>query len=95
MSDEKKMENTEKRTVELIAKALACKMETLQKQCQSNVTKMKELSREIKGLMKNDENAKKVQFKLNELKQLCENANAAHESVIVLLPKKEKVTQNE
>ncbi|KAK0145483.1 hypothetical protein N1851_015620 [Merluccius polli] len=89
------MENTEKRTVKLTAKALACKMETLQKQRQSNVTKMKELSREIKGLMKNDENAKKVQFKLNELKQLCENANAAHESVIVLLPKEEKVTQNE
>ena len=40
-------------------------------------------------------NAKKVQFKLNELKQLDENAKAAHESVIVLLPKEEKVTQNE
>jgi hypothetical protein len=89
------MENTEKRTVKLTAKALACKMETLQKQRQSNVTKMKELSRETKGLMKNDEKAKKVQFKLKELKQLCENANAAHESVIVLLPKEERITQNE
>ena len=59
MSDENKMENTEKRTVELIAKALACKMETLQKQRQSNVTKMKELSRETKGLIKNDEMQRK------------------------------------
>ena len=54
MSDANEMENTEKRTVKLTAKALACKMETLQKQRQSNVTKMKALSREIKELMKND-----------------------------------------
>ena len=95
MSDANEMENMENRTVKLTAKALACKMETLQKQRQSNVTKMKELSHEIKGLMKSDENAKKVQFKLDELKQLHENATATHESVIVLLPKEEKVTQNE
>lgn len=86
-------EPEERRTVKLTSKAWACKIETLQKDRQSNVKKIKGITHEIKELMKNDDNAKEVQTKLDKLIQFYENAKAAHESVLILLPKEEKETQ--
>ena len=84
----------EKRTVKLTSKALACKIEQLQKECQSNVQKIKGRTQEIKHLMKNDENAKDVKLKLDKLIHQYENAKTAHESVIMLLSEDDLEIQN-
>lgn len=85
----------ERRTVKLTTKALAYKIQTLQHERHTAVNKHKGLTREIKELMKKNENAKDVQWDLERLIQLFESAKAAHGSVVVLLPKEVQETQNE
>lgn len=85
----------EGRVVKLTAKALANKIETLQKQRKSCVKQSQKLADEIKALMQDDVNARDVSCKLNLMLQLCDNAKVNHESVVVLIPETEVNTHNE
>lgn len=52
---------------------MACKIETLQKEHQSNMRNIKAFTREIRELMNKDGSAKDVQFEPEKLIQLYEN----------------------
>ena len=83
-----------RRTVKLSVKALANKIEKDQKDRNSHVKQMKELTKEIKGLMKNDANANDVQSTMGQLINVYESAKASHESLTVLIPQEEQDNQN-
>ena len=82
--EEQIMEDESRRTVKLTVKALACKIEKVQKDRSSCVAKMKELTKEVKGLMKNDGNENDVQSAMGKLNNVYENAKGAHDSLIEL-----------
>lgn len=92
MSEIKEAEHEleEKRSAKLTAKALAFKMETLQKERKAHVNKIKGLTRDIKELMNKDDNAKAVLLNLEKLNDLYKNAKAVHDAFILLIPKDEQ-----
>ena len=92
--EEQIMEDESRRTVKLTVKALACKIEKVQKDRSSCVAKMKELTKEVKGLMKNDGNENDVQSAMGKLNNVYENAKGAHDSLIELIPQGEQENQN-
>ena len=84
-----------KRDVTITPKALAHKIESLQKDRKKHVNKMKGLIPAMKELMKKDENAPKVISQLQTLTELLNTSVNLHQTLIPLLPEHEKVTQNE
>lgn len=84
-----------KRNVKLTAKALACKVENLQKERKTHVNKMKGLIPDIKELMKRKENVQEVKVQLQTLTQLLDTAVNLHQTIIPLLPEDEKTKQND
>ncbi len=84
-----------KREIKLTAKALANKIESLQKERKKDVNKIKGLIPEIKSLMTRKENAFQLQMLFKTLVQLCENASKLHDMLIPLLPEDEQEKQNE
>ncbi len=97
----KRVENNEcemvdgKRSVKLTAKALANKVESLQKERKMYVNKIKDLIPAMKGLMKSRENAQELKSHLKTLTQRLDCAVNLHQTIIPLLPEDEKVKQNE
>ena len=91
--DDQMEEEESRRTVKLTAKALANKVEKLQKDRHSCVKQMKVLTNEMKEQMKNFDNAKDVQCTMGKLMNVYEDAKAAHDSLIALIPKEELENQ--
>ncbi|KAM3592525.1 uncharacterized protein V6R79_020775 [Siganus canaliculatus] len=85
----------ERRAIKLTSKAMAFKIEALQRERQTNIRKLKGCIREIKVLMEKDENAKAVQSKLDTLTPLYESAQASHFSVLPLLPNEVQDAQDD
>lgn len=87
-------EPVKRRTVKLTAKALACKIEKVQKDRHSYVKQMKELRATMRELMKVDECdvQKDVKSSMEKLNDLYKNAKAEH-ALIVLIPKEELENQ--
>lgn len=88
-------ETMEKREVKLTAKALAIKIEKLQKERKVLVDKIKALIPAIKELMKRKENVHQVQQQIQTLIQLHDTAIELHKSLIPLLPESEQILQKE
>lgn len=84
-----------KREIKLTGKALALKIENLQKDRKTHVNKLKDLIPVIKEFMKRKENAPQVKVKLQTLNELYDSAVTFHHALIPLLPDDEKTTQNE
>lgn len=84
-----------KRETKLTAKALANKIESLQRERKKDVNKIKGLIPEMKSLMTRRENASQLQMLFKTLVQLCENASKLHDMLIPLLPEDEQEKQNE
>lgn len=83
-----------KRTVTLTEKALACKIEKLQKDRQSRVNKIKGVIIALKELMNNDDNALQVQNQLDILMQMVEDVISLHESLMPLIQQGEQQKRN-
>ncbi|XP_034530056.1 uncharacterized protein LOC117805434 [Notolabrus celidotus] len=84
----------DKRQSKLTAKAFANKIESLQKERKVKVNQIKGVSKEIKGLMQNKDNATNIQSQLENLHVLFDDAGKLHDSVIPLLPQEEQEKQN-
>lgn len=85
----------QKREIKLSIKALANKIENLQKERKAMVNKTKGLTNIIKDLMQNDDNVPQVRSQLETLVQMVENTKLLHESLVPILPKEEQEKQNE
>ncbi len=75
-----------KRNVTLTGKAVACKVEKLQKERQSKVSKIKGVITALKEVMKGDNNASQVQSQLDVLMHLHDGAISLHKSLMPLIP---------
>lgn len=84
----------DKRTMTLTEKAIACKVEKLQKERQSKVHKLKGTIITLKELMKNDDNALKMQAQLDTMMQMHEDAISLHKSLMPLITMEEQQKQN-
>lgn len=84
-----------KRTVQLTAKALANKIEQLQKERKRNVNVIKSSIPTIKELMQRNENISAVRSELESLVQVFDEAIKLHDSVIPLLPSDEQTKQKD
>lgn len=84
-----------KQKIKLTAKALANKIESLQKERKAYVDKIKCLIPAMKELMKRKENVQEVRTQLKILTQYLDTAVNLHQTLILLLPEDEKVKQNE
>lgn len=84
-----------KREPKLTAKALALKIEALQKDRKAKVNQMKSLILSMKGLMECDENASQLSPMVESLKCLKDDASVLHKEVLNFLPSDEQNKQNE
>lgn len=100
MSDENEtvndvLDSLPKREVKLTGKALIGKIERLQKERKTHVNKTKSLIPATKELMKRNQNAQHVNFRLHALLQHYDSALELHEALLPLLPDDQKATQND
>lgn len=84
-----------KRPTKLTVKALAGKIQRLQKERQASVNKIKGVIQSIKDLMQTDENVSVVRSQLGNIIKLSEDIILQHKAVIALLPEEEKEKQQE
>lgn len=84
-----------KREVKLTGKALMGKIERLQKERNTHVNKIKKLIPATKELMKRNENAQQVNFRLQALLQHYDSALKLHEALLPLLPDDQQAIQND
>ena len=84
-----------KREVKLTGKALMGKIERLQKERKTHVNKIKKLIPATKELMKRNENAQQVNFRLQALLQHYDSALKLHEALLPLLPDDQQAIQND
>lgn len=84
-----------KRETKLTAKALANKIESLQREQKKDVNKIKGPIPEMKSLTTRKENASQLQMLFKTLVQLCENASKRHDMLIPLLSEDEQEKHNE
>lgn len=84
-----------KRESKPTAKAVALKIETLQKDRKAKVNQMKHMILSMKDLMKCDSNASEVSSMLGSLKCLKNDASVLHNNVLPYLPLIEQENQNE
>lgn len=89
-------EQSERRRIKLTAKALACKIESIQKERQAKVNKLKGVVNLVKELMQNpnEHNAQSIQSHLDNVYVLFDDATKLHDAVIPLLPQEEQEKQN-
>lgn len=83
-------QGTGKRTVVLTEKALANKIDSLQKDRKKDKDKIKVQISSLKELMKDDKNASNVKSQMNNLSALLENASSLHQSLMPLIPPEEQ-----
>ncbi len=84
-----------KREPKPTAKAVALKIETLQKDRKAKVNQMKHMILSMKDLLKYDGNAPEVCSMLGSLKCLKDDASVLHKEVLPFLPPAEQDKQNE
>lgn len=80
---------TQKRVIKLTAKALAEKLDRLQNGRKAKLNKASTQRNVIQNLMSKGEKTK-VQYALDDLMEMCEEAKCRHDSLLVLLPCDEK-----
>lgn len=76
---------SQKRAVKLTEKAFAEKIDKLQTSRKSKLNKAGNIRNEINGFMSNDDK-EKVLNALDELKIVCDDAKAAHDALLGLMP---------
>ena len=84
----------QKRQSKPTAKALAYKMDHLQRERKAKVNKIEAISKEIHVLMQSSDNAETIQSHLYNVSALYDEASQLHDSVIPLLPPEEQEKQN-
>ena len=84
----------QKRQPKPTAKALANKMEHLQKDRKAKVKKIEAIGKEIHVLMQSSDNVETIQSHLHNVSALYDEASQLHDSVIPLLPPEEQEKQN-
>ncbi len=84
----------EKRKITLTTKALASKIELIQKQRKEEVNKLKSQLLSLKELMGDDQNASQVKAQFDVLLQASEKATALHKSLMPLIPSDEQDRQD-
>ncbi len=77
------------------AKAMAAKIEALQRDRKSKVNKVKNVIVSMKELMKCDDNASQVCLMLETIQLVMDDASVLHRNVLPLLPSEEQTKQNE
>ena len=86
-----KIEGLEKRQVKPTVKALALKIEGIQKERQTKIKKLKGLMNTINDLM---ENIKAIQSHLENCQALFKDATQLHNTVMPVLPQEEQTKQH-
>ena len=84
----------QKRQPKLTAKALANKMEILQKERKAKVNLIEAIVKEVDELMQSSDNAETIQTHLHNVPALYDEASQLHDAVIPFLPPEEQDKQN-
>ena len=89
-------EGSEKRQITLTVKALALKIEGIQKERQAKIKKLKGLMSTTNDLMQNqnEQNVKTIQSQLENCHALFKDATRLHNTVVPMLPPEEQEKQN-
>lgn len=85
----------EKRKTILTEKALANKIESIEKERKRKVDEIKRLISSTRELTKDEKNVSLVKSQVDVIVQLLDNATALHDSLLLLIPSDEQKVQNE